>query len=125
MNITIRCADCGRAMGTQVILGKNRDVTIERHACKHGQLWGKESDKHCTEVKPEPGEFTTQMREEYPCKCTEDEQCGEDFRKCLTELDRLQAVLSFTKQELGAANAELKDLKEMKLWKPENLQSKP
>ena len=54
MNITTKCADCGRDMGTQVVLGKQCDVTIEVHACYHGKLYGKDST--CTEEKEQPNE---------------------------------------------------------------------
>ena len=41
MNITIKCADCGRQITTRVLIGKKVDTEIEIHACYHGQRYGK------------------------------------------------------------------------------------
>lgn len=81
------------------------------------------------ESEPKPGEFMKECRAyaffdaEHPASHKIVGMINR-LREACDRLGRLQANLTFTEQELGAANAELKDLKEMKLWKPENLQSK-
>lgn len=45
MNVTVRCADCGRVFGTQVFLGKKQDREIEIHACHHRRLYGNKKEK--------------------------------------------------------------------------------
>ena len=36
--IKVRCADCGRVMGTFVRLGKRSELELEVHACFHAKL---------------------------------------------------------------------------------------
>jgi len=38
MQITIKCEDCGRSLGTVVRLGKQRDLELKVHACYHSKL---------------------------------------------------------------------------------------
>lgn len=57
MNVTIICDDCGRKMGTQVLLGKKQDREIRVHACFHNEQ-GYGEDKEIV-----PGKATTD-----PCR---------------------------------------------------------
>ena len=68
------------------------------------------------EAEPGPGEFTKGMKHilyDSPTSGDMTVNAVEVAEKCFVEIDRLSAVLSFTKQELGAANLEIKKLRRL------------
>ena len=81
-------------------------------------ILGKALDKIIAllEIEPEPGEFTRECEQTLLSHENDPElqwtTTDEKLREACKKIDRLTAELSFTKQELGAANVELKVLKD-------------
>ena len=101
------CCYCGKKLVEERMVGF-------RFCCYCGKkLVEERMESACTEVELEQGEFTKELRK----ICEEEKEDPEPFLEielvleACVRIDRLTANLTFTKQELAAANLEIKKLK--------------